>query len=182
MTTQPQTICKSAVISGCGTYRYHLTRTWNPDADTLGFIMLNPSTADADLDDATIRKCCGFARRLGYGSIEVVNLFAYRTTHPKVLKEQGSQGIDVVGPKNDKYILQAAASAKNIICAWGNHGSYQGRGDKVLELLMQEEVTTPTLSLGRLSNSNQPKHPLYQPYDVPLYSLEWSEDPDLGYA
>ncbi len=77
-------VTKEAVISDCGRYRYRLTRRWG-DGPLLSFIMLNPSTADAEVDDPTIRRCMGFARRDGYGGIVVGNLYAFRTTKPKAL-------------------------------------------------------------------------------------------------
>lgn len=46
------------------------------------FIMLTPSTADADTDDPTIRRCIGFAKSSGFGGLYVGNLFAYRSTQP----------------------------------------------------------------------------------------------------
>ena len=78
---------KSAEISPCGLYRYSLTRKWEAWKGTVNFIMLNPSTADAQEDDPTIRRCIGFAKAWGYGGIVVTNLFAYRATNPKELKK-----------------------------------------------------------------------------------------------
>ncbi|MFO6262918.1 DUF1643 domain-containing protein [Pseudomonas aeruginosa] len=48
----------SAIISECGQYRYLLTRPGDCLADkgTAVFLMLNPSTADAALDDPTIQR------------------------------------------------------------------------------------------------------------------------------
>ena len=66
---------RGATISTDGRYRYDLWRQWEP-GPRLGFIMCNPSTADADLDDPTIRRCVGFARREGFAGITVRNLFA----------------------------------------------------------------------------------------------------------
>ncbi len=66
-------------------YRYSLAREWNSNAPRIGFVMLNPSTADATSNDPTIRRCINFARFWGYGAIEVVNLFAYRASHPAQL-------------------------------------------------------------------------------------------------
>ena len=60
-------IIKTAAISDCGTYRYSLTREW-AEGPRLLFVMLNPSTADAEADDPTIRKCIGYAQREGFGS------------------------------------------------------------------------------------------------------------------
>ena len=81
-----------AVVSDDGLYRYILTRTWDRSLPALVFCMLNPSTADATVDDPTIRKCIGFAQRLGYGGIIVVNLFAYRATKPRELYAQLAAG------------------------------------------------------------------------------------------
>lgn len=76
---------RGAVISDDGRYRYRLWRTWAPELPRMAWIMLNPSTADAEVDDPTIRRCVGFAKREGCGGIEVVNLYAYRSTDPSVL-------------------------------------------------------------------------------------------------
>lgn len=73
-------IKKDATISDCGKYRYRLSRIWEPGRPVATFVMLNPSTADATNDDATIRKCMGFARRWNLGGIHVGNLFAYRAS------------------------------------------------------------------------------------------------------
>lgn len=77
----------SAVIDRTGKYRYSLVREWNPDLPRALFVMLNGSTADATQDDPTLRRCIGFSRAWGYGSLEVVNLFGYRTTFPQELKQ-----------------------------------------------------------------------------------------------
>ncbi|ACD17039.1 DUF1643 domain-containing protein [Paraburkholderia phytofirmans] len=55
----------SAVISPCGTYRYGLMcagEALSPGKPAALFVMLNPRTADARLDDPTIRRRCGFAK------------------------------------------------------------------------------------------------------------------------
>jgi hypothetical protein len=76
---------RGCVLSPDGLYRYLLWRTWNPKANTMVWLMLNPSTADAMNDDPTIRRCIGFAQREGCGSIQVLNLYALRATKPKHL-------------------------------------------------------------------------------------------------
>src|SRR5690349_21188818 len=90
-----------AVIEGA--YRYRLDRWWDRALPPLIYIMLNPSTADAERDDATIRVCMGRAKNEGCGGIVVVNLFAYRATKPEDMK----RAADPVGPNNDWYILSA---------------------------------------------------------------------------
>ncbi len=94
---------RSAFLSECGVYRYELTRTWG-DGDRLLWIMLNPSTADADLDDPTIRRVIGFSRGFGYSGAIVANLFALRSTDPKALRTHP----DPVGPANNAMLAQLA--------------------------------------------------------------------------
>src|SRR5882757_2226662 len=74
---------RDAVISDCGKYRYLLRRTWDHSKPRTLFVMLNPSTADAEIDDATIRSCIRLSKEMGYGSFEVVNIFGLRATDPK---------------------------------------------------------------------------------------------------
>jgi hypothetical protein len=75
-----------------GDYRYKLTRVWDAALSTLTFVLLNPSTADAVQVDPTLRRCMAFARREGYGGLDVVNLYAFRTKDPKVLMRRTLSG------------------------------------------------------------------------------------------
>ena len=86
-----------------GNYRYLLWREWDSDRKIVSFIMLNPSRADAEINDPTITRCINFAKSWGYGRLEVVNLFAYRTSHPSLLK----QTAEPIGRDNDRYILES---------------------------------------------------------------------------
>ena len=113
---------KSAEISECGQYRYRLSRRWGPGLPTL-FIMLNPSTADAEIDDPTIRRCMGFAKSWGRDGIEVVNLFAFQATSPKDMQTAA----DPVGPENEVHVEEAVAECFEVICAWGAHGSFKAQ-------------------------------------------------------
>ncbi len=155
---------KSAVLSPCGTYRYSLTREWDASKPRVCWIMLNPSTADAEQDDPTIRRCIGFAERWQCGSIEVVNLFPLRATDPGALKTFDfetaiSDGLGV----NDVHILSAAHHAKKVICAWGNHGALHNRGLAVKQLLQIYGIRACAL---RVSKAGHPAHPLYLPYSL----------------
>ena len=148
-----------AIISECGTYRYLLQRFWDVRLQAVNFIMLNPSTADASKDDATIRRCLGFARDLGFGALEVTNLFALRSTDPKALRTH----IAPIGPENDEQIVVSAAMCQMVVCAWGNHGNYLNRGNQVLDLLRNARIKPYAL---RISKSGSPGHPLYLPADL----------------
>ena len=143
-----------AIISG--DYRYLLWRIWDLSRPRLLWIMLNPSTADAERDDATLRRCIAYSKRdEKYGGLEVVNLFAYRATDPKKLREV----TDPVGVANDWYLMNAAKRAPDIVVAWGAHGVYQGRDRAVLGLLARH-AASPPLCLDTLL-SGCPRHPLY---------------------
>jgi hypothetical protein len=142
-----------ACFDGTGSYRYSLYREWQANAPRLAFVMLNPSTADAQRNDATIRRCLGFAHRWGYGALEVVNLFAYRTPKPDVLRTVEHP----VGTDNDRYLIAAATRADCLVIGWGNWGRLQGRDRIVLTLLSQQ---ADLYCLG-INQSGQPKHPLY---------------------
>lgn len=160
--SQPFTIT-GAVLSPCETFRYRLWRYWG-GGEALMFCMLNPSKADASIDDPTIRKCMGFARRLGYGGIEVVNLYAYRATDPGDLKRAGCP----VGPENDAHI-RAVASGVNVtkaIVGWGSEATGHGRVSNVFELLHQH---VEVFAL-RTNKDGSPGHPLYIPYSC---KAEW---------
>jgi hypothetical protein len=140
-----------ACFSRCGTYRYALWRRWAAGPQVL-FVMLNPSTADKQRDDPTIRRCIGFAARWGYGAVAVGNLFAFRTPSPDVLR----QAAHPVGRANDRWLERLAAESSRLIAAWGNDGALLGRDAQVRELL------GPLYALA-LTRRGQPRHPLYLP-------------------
>lgn len=140
----------SAVLSRCRTYRYELWRQWGVGPPCV-FVGLNPSTADETSDDPTIRKCVAYAKRWGYGSLCMVNLFAFRATQPKDLRTAA----DPIGPENDATLRRVAKKAGIIIAAWGKHGSYLDRDKAVLSLL-------PVMRYYlKLNNDGSPAHPLY---------------------
>lgn len=156
---------RTAWLSEDGVYRYELRRTWGDGRRVLPFIMLNPSTADALVDDPTIRRCAGFARDMGYGGIQVVNLYAYRATDPKQLK---ANGWPTGGPRNDNLIREVLAGAWlahiPVIAAWGAHP----QPDRVAWLMDQPGVAGPDdgsrgLTALRVTKQGAPGHPLYLP-------------------
>ena len=157
----------TAAFSSCGLYRYTLTRNlrdqvdlFSPLTGTIAFCMLNPSTADAEKDDPTIRRCMGFAKGWGYAKLLIVNLYAYRDTKPANLWIAEKRGIDIVGADNDSAIGRAAGEAQMVICAWGNDAEL-GRARKVCKLIGQSKLRC----LG-ISKIGAPWHPLYLPGDL----------------
>lgn len=149
---------KSCTIGGQQSeYRYILLRRWDNDLPTMLFIMLNPSTADHEVDDPTIRKCIGYAERLGYGEIKVVNLFAFRATKPSELKRFGYP----VGPMNDQAIELECLRTDTIVCAWGANARGLARTTEVLRML---KATGRDLYAVKLLSDGTPAHPLMQRY------------------
>ena len=148
---------RNAILDDAREYRYTLERTWNPDNDQVLFVMLNPSTADENDDDATIRRCMTFAARWGYGGIVVGNLFALRSTDPKGLLDHR----DPVGPENNDHLQRLAGECKAVVAAWGNSASglrlFQDRQTYVKELLRGRMQC-----LGR-NKDRTPKHPVRLP-------------------
>jgi hypothetical protein len=167
-------VTTSAVLSDCKKHRYSLTRVWDDNKPRVLFIMLNPSTADAEKDDPTIRRCIGFAKDWGYGGIYVVNLFSLRATNPKDLLTAPF----VVGIENEKWFRRMSCLAHLVVCAWGNSSivnKLQKRLDHGWKPLSW--ISKP-LHYIELSKDGTPKHPLYLPkhltpipYEVSKVSL-----------
>lgn len=150
-----------AVISDCGRYRYLLRRTWDHTKPRALLVMLNPSTADAKLDDATIRSCVRLLSGHGYGSMEVVNVYAYRATDPDELRKQA----DPFGPNNARTIESAIHRCDVVICAWG---AYPPARQHAMSILNDVRSHRPaTYCFGR-TKAGAPKHPLYIKSGTPL--------------
>ena len=145
---------RDAVTSECGQYRYLLRRSWDRSRMRALFVMLNPSTADAEVDDATIRSCARLCRSWGYGSFEVVNLFGWRATDPKELAKVD----DPVGPRNDGIVDAAISRCDVTICAWGAHAMAEERVGTIISLIGGSRPAA--FCLGK-TKSGAPKHPLY---------------------
>lgn len=163
------TVARTAVISDDGLYRYALERRWDDDtlldpepAAPLTFVMLNPSTADAELDDPTIRRCVGFARAVGAQALAVVNLYAYRATKPADLW----RAADPVGPRNDDVLTAYAEAALEaelpLVAAWGAHA----RPDRVAAVLELVAAAGAQLTALGVTTAGAPRHPLYLPADA----------------
>jgi hypothetical protein len=155
-----------AVYSDCETWRYLLTRVWDPAGPRALFVMLNPSTATEVQNDPTVERCERRARALGFGAFRVTNIFAFRATDPRVMRAAA----DPVGPENDAAITGSLGWAGQVICAWGNHGQHMGRGAQVAALLRAAGAEPWVLGL---TGAGQPVHPLYVPYDRPL--VRWDQ-------
>ena len=174
-------IDKGAILSADERYRYLLWREWRGTHDrknwrwfggkdgagaelgeprACAFVMLNPSTADGDADDPTIRKCVSYARLWRYERLEVVNLFAYRATDPRVVLAL-NHGDDPVGSRNQEYFDRIIDRAGIVICASGAHGGHIGQDETALGWLDGKRC----FALG-LTKEGHPRHPLYLPLEA----------------
>lgn len=150
--------CRSeAIYSECGAYRYRLVRKWDSSAGRMAFVMLNPSTASEKVNDPTIARCEKRARLLGFGGLDVVNLFAFRATDPADLRAAEAP----VGPDNDAFLADACDAADMVLAAWGVHGRHRDRDTEALPFLTRHPGKLHTLGLTR---HGLPRHPLYVSY------------------
>lgn len=152
---------RSAKLSDCEKYRYELIREWStsdltPNTAREGqvvFCLLNPSTADAVKDDQTLKRCVSFAQQWGYSRIVIVNLFAFRSTHPNEL----SKCPEPVGEYNDRYILKNAKEAALFIAGWGRNGNLLNRHNLILDMLRSNSIDVHALGQNR---DGTPSHPV----------------------
>lgn len=154
---------RAATISECGLYRYDLSRTWDPALPVGLFIGLNPSTADGEKDDPTIRKEIGFGKRWGWGGFVKLNMWPFRSTWPKDVWAAA----DPVGPLGDGVLRDAVGYPwAAIVAAWGaqKHPRFIAREAQLR--LMFEGVQLH--SIGAPSFGGHPRHPLYLPYESEL--------------
>lgn len=159
---------RSAIISDCGLYRYELRRVWDDRLPPYVSGMLNPSTADAEIDDRTITRNWRRANALGCGSLIVWNLGAGRATDPNDWKAM----TDPIGPENDTHIHRILIECRKhngiAVVGWGGFGSFMGRD--IIALKIAAKVGVNFYCLG-ITKSGQPKHPLYVAYSQSL--VEW---------
>ncbi|HWY11777.1 MAG TPA: DUF1643 domain-containing protein [Bacteroidia bacterium] len=144
-----------AIFSECRKYRYALWRIWDKSKPMVMFIGLNPSTANENKDDATIRRVRTIASTLGYGGVYMTNCFPYISTDPKQLNEFGNTAT------NDHWLLLVKDICHDVIFAWGNFKivSESGRNKELIEMF-------PNAKALHINKNGSPKHPLYCPSDI----------------
>ena len=155
---QADGVVSEAVFSDCGAYRYALTRVWDAALPRLVWVMLNPSTADEMRNDPTIERCERRTRTMGCGAYRIVNLYAFRATLPRDLLAAD----DPVGPDNAAALADAARWAGRVVCGWGTHACPDRAAEAAAGL---RHAGAALFHLG-LTNSRQPRHPLYVAYAV----------------
>lgn len=156
---------RDAFISECGRYRYALWCKWD-ERPFVGFCCLNPSIADANVNDPSFTRMMNFARAWGYGGVLVTNMFAWRATDPRDMLAAA----DPVGPDNDAVLRISYQECALTVAAWGTQGTHRGRDAAVRKML-------PNLHYLRLTKGGHPGHPLYLP--AHLKPVPWIEGEEL---
>ena len=152
-------------------YRYRLWRRWDDLVSVVMFLMLNPSTATAFTSDATVERCIRRARQLGYGGVEICNLYGLRSTDPTALYPPAT--LDPIGRENLAEIVAAANLSAGIILGWGDHGEKVQPGWPRTVLMGIKHK--PLFTLG-LNADGAPKHPLYIGYHCQPKEFEFEDD------
>lgn len=159
----------SAVISNCKRYRYRLDRDVQAHGLVFAYFGVNPSTADAEKDDQTIRKLKGFTQIYGGSRFIVGNPFAARCKEVKKLATINNP----VGTDNEYYLHRIINEADILIPCWGNRSKVpeilHSHFDSLLAWLIRSGK--PVCTFG-LTKSNDPKHPLMLGYDTKLTLIQ----------
>ena len=125
----------ACIFSDCRKYRYALDHDdgdlFSTSKGYAAWIGLNPSIADEQQLDPTLRRILGFTKQLGLQRFVMLNLFALVSTDPQVMLKHP----DPVGPMNDHHIVKVCEAAAAVVCCWGGHGTHLGRAESILELL-----------------------------------------------
>jgi hypothetical protein len=146
-----------AGISSDKQYRWWLHRVWDETKPVIIWIMMNPSTADHTKNDPTIMKVMRYSQRWGYGSVIVLNLYAYRASNPEDLPWNEDERI---GHRNNWWIEvifgYARAYSIPIICAWG--AKHKERGHWVRRVAAGLGLQLQCLEVAL---NGEPKHPRF---------------------
>jgi hypothetical protein len=158
-----------AAFSADGRYR-QLMRRWTGDAFParyMLFIGMNPSTADAAVNDPTCAREWTFARREGFAAMVKANVGDYRATDPKMLL---APGVEAVSPDNLPTIRAAAkAAGKVVLCHGKLNRALAPAGQELVAALKADGVA---LWCFGTNGDGSPKHPLYLRGDTPLRPYE----------
>lgn len=151
-----------AVFSPCGTWRYVLYRRFSQEVRRIvTFCLLNPSTATANVNDPTIKRCIEYSKLWGFDLMYIANIFAFRSTDPKNLK--GHLPEYVIGPHNDRFLRGMALKSEFVVAGWGKDGKLYGRGKQVIDMLTAINCNVMAL---HVNGDGTPGHPLYLKGDL----------------
>lgn len=149
-----------AEFSSCGKYRYALWRIWDKSKPLLMYIGLNPSTANQNSDDPTIRRVKNFTHKFGYGGFYMMNLYAFITPYPEELQTES----DPIG-ENDNWLELIAIKCDKVVFCWGSF-----KGIRQRALAVSDKFYGCALSVNA---DGSPGHPLYLPKSSELIEYRY---------
>jgi hypothetical protein len=157
-----ENINKGAEFSADRKYRYALWRIWDESKPLVMFIGLNPSTANEDENDPTIRSVERISKHNGYGGFYMMNCWPFVSTDPAGLSTSGGTLY------NDIKLKEISEKCQDIVFAWGNFEIVKMQG---VDYILSRRF--PNAKALKLNKNGSPKHPLYCKSDTVLinYSL-----------
>eukprot|EP01084_Bolivina_argentea_P270830 460612_1 len=166
MATTTDNIERGAIFSQDSQYRYALHRIWDDSKKKVMFIGFNPSTADGQIDDATVKKLIKYCKLWDYGGLYICNLFAFVAKNPLDIDECEHP----IGSSNDYYLQKYSVKSDKIIVMWGRQGAfYNNRIQNVLKIF------TMRIYCFKLTKNKQPYQPLYLPLNTQLELFKQEE-------
>ena len=166
MKTETTQIKSKALFSDDGLHRLLLRKEWDKNKKTAMIITINPNTADTLNMDLTTMLVINNLNKLGFGSVNIVNL--YSKIMPKLSLRFNSDD-DLIDSETDTIIEQYAAMSNAIIIAWGSVGNNSQRvRDRQTELL--EMLSKHENKLYQIGENGY--HPL-----TPAVRNEWELEP-----
>ncbi|QDY42240.1 DUF1643 domain-containing protein [Candidatus Pantoea soli] len=147
----------NAVISPCNQYRYRLDREVAAEGKVIAYFGVNPSYADASIDDNTVIRMRSFTLSHQGKRFIVGNVFSYRSTNVRKLASTN----DCFGLEHKFYLNQIIDEADILVPCWGSRNklpqNLRQHLDSMLRLLLSSGK--PVYSFG-LTATGDPRHPL----------------------
>ena len=146
------------------TARFVLGQVFNPEGRTLLCFGINPSTATPDKLDNTIRKVISLGRHNGYENWIMLNVYPQRATDPCELHAECDPELVRLNLEHIGRVAERYPDC-DVLLAYGNlidkRPYLRGCLDDILALLGDERGKK--IKVIRLTKTNNPVHPLYQP-------------------
>lgn len=155
-------------------HRYFYRKVFNTNLNDkmLTFIMLNPSNADQNKPDQTIKNIEEITiknKSKGYNGFQIVNLFSYRTPSQKCLIDKIERlkisQDDSFNEKNFKYLKDIKG---DVVLAWGSKAKsicnkYKKEYYNKLLFLLNDKCNKNDINIytyaSSLNKDGSPKHP-----------------------
>lgn len=152
------------------TFRYCLKGNGENPLIVIG---LNPSTADNEKPDPTMKAVVTFVEKNGFDGFLMINLYPLRTPSPAILKQKGFDAD--IHKKNmqkiDSYLKKI--NEPTILLAFGAKiEEIKFLKKCLIDIVEVCQKYNPKWMCLKKTNSGHPCHPLYLKRDLPLISFD----------